>query len=98
MCLLSCTSEILLQAVLISVLAAVSTGRRGISKILCGRCCNSGVSEIGSRKQKQGAIKSGLFSGLFSLLAVLCYVSALSSVPQHCLLLKGYVPTGLCRV
>lgn len=43
-------------------------------------------------------MKSKLFSRFFCLFVVLCYASGLSSVPQHCQLLKGYVPSGLPSV
>lgn len=83
-CLLCCTNQIPLQVPSISILTAVSNGSCDISKILCSRCCNSGVGEVGPGKQKQGAMKSKLFSRFFCLFVVLCYASGLSSVPQHC--------------
>lgn len=71
-CLLCCTNQIPFQVLSISILTAVSNGRWDISKTLCSRYCNSGVGEAGLRKQKQGAMKSELFSRFLCLFSVLC--------------------------
>lgn len=81
------------------LLTAVWNGRWSISKILCSRCCNSGVGKVAPGKQNKWDIKNELFSRFFCLFAVLCCGSSLySHVPVLLVVERIYVPRGLSRV
>lgn len=71
LCLLCCTNQTPFQVPSISILTAVSNGSWDISKILCSRCCNSGVGEVGPGKQKQELWRVNCFPG-FSVCLLCC--------------------------